>query len=1009
MESFVQTLEKYGADPAAIRSFAADAPDLLPYATLLSTRQNDNSILAALTGVYEWQSTPLVFLVDAEKLRRKEDLDHIRRLVAMRGDAPYLGVIRPGQLTVYRISLDNDPMDRALVELPVPEGEERATFPYLGSHRPGVAPRLGQRISKVVLNLLSASIADLKTHFGVADNDAISLVGRALFTRFLADRGLLPSALLPVEPDETSRLFDSSDTAARTSRWLDDTFNGDFLPVSGGLFDTLPPEGFKTLGDILRHAEGGQLPLRWEEKWANLDFAYIPVGVLSQAYEHYLREHAPDKQHKEGGYYTPSIIADMLVRGAFYALRRDGAVHEARVLDPAAGAGVFLITAFRQLVAERWRHDGQRPDTKTLRSILYRQITGFDINEAALRFAALGLYLASIELDPNPEPVEKLRFENLRGEVLHHMGDQDGHLGSRSLGSLGKSVGQIHSGRYDLVVGNPPWSSSTGLPDWSHVERQVAEIARTRLPNGPVPKLPNEVLDLPFVWRAMEWARQGGQIAFALHARLLFQQAEGMAEERAALFGAMNVTGIVNGSEVRSTKVWPEISAPFCLLYARNELPPPGAAFKFVSPRFESSLNAGGGWHVDVGNAETITSDQAIHRPEILKILFRGSQLDLEAYDRLISRKLPTLDEFWRAQFGASRKRPKFAGNGYRRLRESSRVRKKGDGLPGVSASYLHQLPELTPDAMQSPLVDVSGLPKFSLERIHDPRPRELFRGPLLIVHEAPPAETGRIRVAVADDDIVFNQSYNGYSALRHPQGILLVRYLALLLGSRPALWHALMVSGRFGFEREVIEKFTIDKIPVPPFDEFGASELEQIERLFEHLTRQNSEKAWEDVDTWVASLYGLRPRDLQVIADTLAFNLPFAQNRKQAQNVPTAPQIELFCNTLQSELKPWAQRTGKEIHVLPVQVPLASPWGVVRVGDVLPSTGQSAVQDWREIMRIADRLAATEIVYPDAAGSCLWLARLNQARYWSTNQAKLAARRITWEQVDFLVGLGNR
>lgn len=276
---------------------------------------------------------------------------------------------------------------------------------------------------------------------------------------------------------------------------------------------------------------------------------------------------------------------------------------------------------------------------------------------------------------------------------------------------------------------------------------------------------------------------------------------------------------------------------------------------------------------------------------------------------------------------------------------------------------------------MQTLLVDVSGLPKFSLERIHDPRPRELFRGPLLIVHEAPPAETGRIRVAVADGDVVFNQSYNGYSALRHPQGRVLVRYLALLLGSRPALWHALMVSGRFGFEREVIEKFTIDKIPVPPFDEFGPSELEQIERLFENLARQNSEKRWEDVDSWVASLYGLRPRDLQVIADTLAFNLPFADSRRQAQTVPTAPQIKLFCSTLQSELKPWAQRTGKDIHVLPVQLPLASPWGAVRVGHVPASTGQPAVQDWREIMRIADRLAATEIVHPDAAAGCLWLA----------------------------------
>jgi len=412
---------------------------------------------------------------------------------------------------------------------------------------------------------------------------------------------------------------------------------------------------------------------------------------------------------------------------------------------------------------------------------------------------------------------------------------------------------------------------------------------------------------------------------------------------------------------------------------------------------------------VDVSNAETVTSDLAIHRPEILKILFRGSQLDLEAYDRLISRRLPTLDAYWRAQFGTSRKRPKFAGNGYQKLRKSSRVRKKGDGRPGVSASYLHQLPELTPEAMQTLLVDVSRLPKFSLERIHDPRPRELFRGPLLIVHEAPPAQTARIRAAVADQDVLFSESHYGYSANENPQGRLLVRYLALLLGSRPALWHALMVSGKFGFEREVIEKFAIDKIPVFPFDDFSAAERRKIERLFDDLAEENTEKAWGPVDDWVASLYGLRPRDLQVIADTLAYNLPFADNRKQAQTVPTAPQIKLFCSTLESELKPWAQRTGKDIQVLPVQLPLASPWGVVRVGHVPRSTAREAVQDWREIMRVADRLAATEIVLPDVATGCLWLARLNQARYWSTSQAKLAARRITWEQVDFLVGLGNR
>jgi hypothetical protein len=855
---------------------------------------------------------------------------------------------------------------------------------------------------------LSASIEDLKTQFKVADNDAISLVGRALFTRFLADRGLLPSPLLPGGRDEAAALFDSADQAARTSQWLDDTFNGDFLPVSAGLFGLLPPEGFKTLGDILRRAAGGQLSLGWEEKWANLDFAYIPVGVLSQAYEHYLREHAPDKQHLEGGYYTPRIIADMLVRGAFHALRRDGVAHEARVLDAAAGAGVFLITAFRELVSERWRHDHRRPDTKTLRDILYGQITGFDINESALRFAALGLYLASIELDPNPEPVEKLRFENLRGTVLHNVGDENGNLPSRSLGSLGNRVGEAHSGRYDLVIGNPPWASGTGLPNWSQVAECCARIARTRAPQGMAPKLPNEVLDLPFVWRAMEWARPGGQIALALHARLLFQQGEGMPEARSALFGALNVTGIVNGSEIRHTKVWPEISEPFCLLFARNELPPPGAGFRFVSPRLEDSLNGAGGLRVDVSNAETITSDQVIHRPEILKILFRGSPLDLEVYDRLMSRKLQTLDEFWRAHFGEFRGRPRFAGNGYQKLRESSEVRKKGDGQAGASASHLHDLLELTAAAMETALVDSTRLVPFDLERIHRARSRELFRGPLLLIQKSPPVSAERIRVVVADDDLVFNETYYGYSAREHPDGKLLVRYLAMLVGSKFALWHALITSGEFGCEREVIEKFIIDSIPIPSFEDLKPFDREQIDHLFDAVARENNETQWARVDDWVVALYGLR-RDLRIIADTLKFNLPFADNRKAAQAAPTPPEMDIFRSTLSSELKPWTQRTGKEIQVLPVSLPAASPWGVVRVGSALTSAKPPTNHDWPETVRVADQLAATEIIYPDSAAGCLWIARLNQARYWSRSQARLVARRIAWEHVGFLVGLKGK
>ncbi len=55
------------------------------------------------------------------------------------------------------------------------------------------------------------------------------------------------------------------------------------------IYQALPPEAYKVLGDTLRRAPGGQLFLGWAERRDGFDPAQIPVGVLSQAYEHYLR------------------------------------------------------------------------------------------------------------------------------------------------------------------------------------------------------------------------------------------------------------------------------------------------------------------------------------------------------------------------------------------------------------------------------------------------------------------------------------------------------------------------------------------------------------------------------------------------------------------------------------------------------------------------------------------------------------------------------------------------
>ena len=990
------SLSEFGGDPSSLFMLDEESPDLLPYASLLTARRTTHRSLGIVKAVYEWDGRPLMFLVESDSWRAVHQLNDIRRQLAMRGDAPYLGVLSPGNLYVYRIALDNKSLRRAKVNLAV--GHDNANemaLVRLGNERPHGAITHRGWISNVVLRLFSNSM-DRLIDLQISPENAISLVGRALFTRFLGDRSLLPEPMSGIE--NTAGLFDTWESAATTCSWLDNTFNGDLLPLSDGVFEILPKKGLDILGDVLRRAPEGQLFLGWQEKWANLDFAHIPVGVLSQAYELYLRKHAPNEQRTEGGYFTPKPIAELMTRASFRALQRTQVSKSARVLDPAVGAGIFLLTAFRELVAENWRNNGRRPDSDEIRRILNKQLVGFDVNESALRLTALGLYLLSIELDPEPRPVDKLRFDNLRGRVLHRVKGEHEKEGD-SLGSLGPLVGEEHRMQYDLVIGNPPWVSSTKLKNWNKVRETVEDIAADRGSRIESPPLPNEVLDLPFLWRSMEWAKPNAQIAFALHGRLLFQQGDGMPAARQALFEALDVTSIINGGELRKTKVWPQVSAPFCILFATNRTPSVDSGFRLISPRIESPLNNAAVMRVDTINAEVVSARQLFDTPDVLKILFRGSNADLGILERIRTQGHPTLAEYWEKGVGVSKGgRMLGSGNGYQTLKTSSRTRKYGDQLPGANANYLHGLPEIKTTSFNDIIIDTSILSVFSHERIHDPRSRNLFIGPQVIVHKSPPSKTGRINVAISDKGVVFNQTFYGYSPKGHPEADTLVRYLALVLGSKLVIWLALITSGEFGVERESIEKATLDRIPLPDFDKLDNSKRHEIGMLIEGL--HLGKMSWNDVDDWVRELYGLGERDWQVVLDTLEFNLPFPTNKKNAQIVPSFDEIETFCDVLREELNPWCERLESSLAIDPIDTPPMSPWRAIAIRR---QNSEEIIQDnWEKFLRVADRAAVSEVML-DGMPDELIIWRLAQRRYWSKTQARLLSQRIVWSHIELL------
>jgi hypothetical protein len=375
------------------------APNQLNYLDLLPKQSNHTPVL---TAVAEHQGTALLYLVDTsgDVKSDAESLAAVRRQLANRSDPAWLGVVRPGSLEIFSIGFHENE-----IGLPVRTIEEGSiTAPLFfqslvhGTFEENHRLRGTDYVFRKIFDLLTQTTNEFVPADGKGRLDALevlSMAGRALFFRFLIDRRIV----LDHERDdicpaatELKDAFFSAEAAAQTSAWLDKTFNGDFLPL---IDETIPAENreareaeylrfykrtehlvgrriFRHLQAILRGWESVGGDFQPELDWGDLDFAHIPVGVLSQVYESFSHRADPLTARDTSVHYTPRTIAALMVDEAFAPLKNKA---EAKVLDPSCGAGIFLVLAFRRLVREQWNR-GERPKTSVIQDILYNQVRG---------------------------------------------------------------------------------------------------------------------------------------------------------------------------------------------------------------------------------------------------------------------------------------------------------------------------------------------------------------------------------------------------------------------------------------------------------------------------------------------------------------------------------------------------------------------------------------------------------------------------------------------------------
>lgn len=1000
-------LRSFGASEESVLLLGRSESKLIDYLDLIpnnrTRHQNVNRVW--LDAVVEVQHQPILYVIKSTTLAqdsgvRHDEIKNIRRDLACRGSGAYLAVIELGTIAVYPVGLSAD--------LPEPyvESKKSQRNPFFiqdlaqGNIPEELAVRINaqkkfqaQAVHEILYELLN-EVTDALIGSEPFNNDqqgkddVLSLVGRALFTRFLIDRGIMNNDTFVTFDAPFEQCFSNAKNAEQTCRWLDEKFNGELLPLAGKnygrYFKNLEanfPSTLNSLSQVLYRAPKSQLS--FELYWNDINFAHVPVGLLSEVYEKFAHNHFGEHATRESVHYTPRLVADYMVNQAFPGITT-APQDRACILDPSAGAGVFLVLCLRRLVAERWKVTGAQPQTNEIRQILYDQIRGFDINGHALKLAALSLYLTSLELDPDPFPPDKLVFKPLLGKVLFNarLPGEEFPYDLPILGSLGPAISDAHNHQYDLIIGNPPWTPWTGDGSTAlniEVNKIIRKIAQNRAPER-LKSIASgytnarKVSDLPFIWRAMEWAKPDGVIALAMSARILFSRLDAVAENRTALLESLRITGILNGTALRRTKVWPDIKAPFCLIFAINRLPDDREAFHFISPQIDEACNTNGRMRIDYADSHPIQFSVLKQKPTLLKTLFRGNVLDATVMDHISQLETITVEEYLDI-LGLHH------GEGYQKSGDKNLVPE----FLGKQYLTAHNAPRycVGPEGIDE---------KFDLEFLHRPRSPKIYKGPLLILRSSLQPERDAGCGIFSVGDMLFSESFYGYSSVGHPSGKDVIQYLYLLSYSQLLYYTVLLTSAKFGFEREVIYKEDFDQFPLIPLESISQDQVSEMHHICNAIA--NGERPWKRVDDWVGAVYELSQSDQQSITDTLQVSMPFSNNINCSQAAPSFLQVVDFGKYLEHALRPFFELTDEIIHVQP-RTRTSSSWVFYDVYTGDTEIDNDASNDFISLLRsLADNEGAS-LIKAKLRNGHLMLAVLAQYRYLTLSRARLLSMDI--------------
>jgi Eco57I restriction-modification methylase len=507
-----------------------------------------------------------------------------------------------------------------------------------------------------------------------------SLIGRAIFIRYLEDREvLLPTyfeniasrrrewakllAQAPVAPPLEPRLAElrflrvlqNKDFAYALFDQLAHDFNGDTFPIDDDERERIQQSHLDKLRGFLLGSVSGQSDMFF--------FAYrfdvIPIELISTIYEEFYNERA-GKDRNQGSHYTaPSLVEFVLAQ----TLTPEVLAKRPRIVDAACGSGIFLVESFRRVVRHLCaQQNGKRVSRSQLRRVLRDQIAGIDINEEAVRVAAFSLYLAFLHYqEPReinderllpylkwvPEQERKQRERRSPGaqffDVLLHANAFE-VIAGKTAADVTQRFGL---GSASIVVGNPPW----GYPKKTDKDGQKAltETVKWCSPKSGRP-IGDKELSQAFIHLIQALLQDGGKAGLLVSSGVLFKDHENSRAFRRVWLRSARLEHLVNFAHVRQiffseTQREAKAISPFVsVVFEKTPRPPPiDSRFQYWSAKRTATVENTKAVILNRGDMHWLSQRDCLENEKLWKIYWWGGHRD-EALVRATDRFPSLLD-----------------------------------------------------------------------------------------------------------------------------------------------------------------------------------------------------------------------------------------------------------------------------------------------------------------------------------------------------------------------------